>query len=150
MKICPEHLNEWHITQNKVYRQWLASNVVCCQMTSYFEKQKCLNKRRRIDAWSLIEIEHTLNVHPLTQVTYPRTLKYKGFVDWGKRLAVLYNHCIAPRCHISPSRLFEPIHTGNNLYNLLNVSILYMLLPWDLEKTFLMLQASWNPWVATW
>ena len=29
--------------------QWLSSSVVCYQMTSYFEEQKCLNKRRRID-----------------------------------------------------------------------------------------------------
>ena len=36
----PDQLNEWRITQNKVYQHWLPSCVVCCQMTSYFEKQK--------------------------------------------------------------------------------------------------------------
>jgi len=30
--------------QNKVYEKWLLINVLCCQMTSYFENQKCLNK----------------------------------------------------------------------------------------------------------
>ena len=44
-KIRPEQLNECRITQNNVDMQWLPSSVVCCQMTSYFEKQKCLNKR---------------------------------------------------------------------------------------------------------
>jgi len=42
-KIGTKQLNEWRIAQSKVYRQRLPSNVVCCQMMSYFEKQKCLN-----------------------------------------------------------------------------------------------------------
>ena len=73
----PEQLNEWRITQNNVY------SVVCCQMTSYFEKQKCLTKKKK-DWWlftgSLVEIEYTLNCHPLTRVMYLRTLRDVSFI----------------------------------------------------------------------
>ena len=82
-KIGSEQPNEWLIMQNKVYGQWLLSSVVCCQMMSYFKKQKCLKKRRRKEKKkdqcllrrSLVEKEYTLNVPPLTRVTYPRTFR---------------------------------------------------------------------------
>ena len=45
-----------------------------------FQKTKMIKSKKK-DRWlftgSLIEIEYTLMVHPLTRVTYPRTLRYE-------------------------------------------------------------------------
>ena len=51
--------------QNKVNRQWLPINVVCCQATSSFEKEIVYVKVERwLCQWSLVEIDETLDFHP--------------------------------------------------------------------------------------